>query len=123
MKHRYGIQKVLGCGMALLMATACTDTWNDHYSVNNDMVSNQNSDKTLWDVIEGNAELEQFASLLEKVGFDTLLQKDRTYTVWAPVGQFDYTETDLELLKKEFVQNHIADFRHVAAGTLKMTTP
>lgn len=119
MKHRYGIQKVLGCGMALLMATACTDTWNDHYSVNNDMVSNQNSDKTLWDVIEGNAELEQFASLLEKVGFDTLLQKDRTYTVWAPVGQFDYTETDLELLKKEFVQNHIADFRHVAAGTLK----
>lgn len=119
MKNKYGIQKLLGCGVALLMATACTDTWNDHYSVNNNMVSNQNSDKTLWDVIDADPQLEQFASLLQKAGYDTLLQKDRAYTVWAPVGEFDYTEEDLELLKKEFVQNHIADFRHVAAGTLK----
>lgn len=119
MKNRYGIQKLLGCGVALLMATACTDTWNDHYAVNNNMVSNQNSDKTLWDVIDADPQLEQFASLLQKAGYDTLLQKDRAYTVWAPVGEFAYTEEDLELLKKEFVQNHIANFRHVAAGTLK----
>ena len=116
MKYRYCIQKMLGFGLTALLATACTDTWNDHYSVNTDIASN--SDKTLWQVIQDNDSLAKFAALLEKSGYNTLLTQDRFFTVWAPVGDFAYSEEDAELLEKEFVQNHIANYRHVGVGTL-----
>ena len=116
MKYRYCIQKMLGFGLTALLATACTDTWNDHYSVNTDIASN--SDKTLWQVIQENDSLAEFAALLEKSGYNTLLTQDRFFTVWAPVGDFAYSEEDAELLEKEFVQNHIANYRHVGVGTL-----
>ena len=116
MKYRYCIQKMLGFGLTALLATACTDTWNDHYSVNTDIASN--SDKTLWQVIQDNDSLAEFAALLEKSGYNTLLTQDRFFTVWAPVGDFAYSEEDAALLEKEFVQNHIANYRHVGVGTL-----
>lgn len=116
MKYRYCIQKMLGFGLTALLATACTDTWNDHYSVNTDIASN--SDKTLWQVIKEDEALAPFAALLEKAGYNTQLTQDRFFTVWAPVGDFAYSEEDAELLEKEFVQNHIANYRHVGVGTL-----
>lgn len=116
MKYRYCIQKMLGFGLTALLATACTDTWNDHYSVNTDIASN--SDKTLWQVIKEDDSLAKFAALLEKSGYNTLLTQDRFFTVWAPVGDFAYSEEDAALLEKEFVQNHIANYRHVGVGTL-----
>lgn len=116
MKYRYCIQKMLGFGLTALLATACTDTWNEHYSVNTDIASN--SDKTLWQVIQDNDSLAEFAALLEKSGYNTLLTQDRFFTVWAPVGDFAYSEEDAALLEKEFVQNHIANYRHVGVGTL-----
>lgn len=104
---------VLGAFVALGL-TACTETWDDHYSEKEEL----NSSETLWDVISSQSELSDFAKMLQRTGYDKLLQQNRYYTVWAPVNGFAYSEDDNDLLQTEFVENHIADYRHVATGTL-----
>ena len=122
MNKRNSIQKLLGCGLAALAFTACSDVWDDHYTV--DPTVGSNTTETLWDLIAADTSLTQFAAQLKRVGYDTLLSKDRYYTVWAPVNGFlpyatqaGVLEND-SLMEIEFIQNHIADYSHVGKGTL-----
>lgn len=105
---------VLGAFVALGL-TACTETWDEHYQEKEEL----NSSETLWDVIQSQSELSDFAKLLVQTGYDELLKQDRFYTVWAPVNGFAYSETKDSLVQAEFVENHIADYRHIATGTLE----
>ena len=79
--------------------------------------------QTLWENIENNGQLSQFANLLRQTGYDAVLSASQTYTVWAPLdGTFDYdalrTENS-ERLQKQFVQNHIARSNYPASGALQ----
>lgn len=109
--------------MMALAITACTDTWDDHYTVNSSVGSN--TTETLWDLIAADSTLSQFAEQLKRAGYDTLLSQSRYYTVWAPVNGFldNATEDGVldndTLLKTEFLQNHIADYSHIGNGTLE----
>lgn len=115
MKNIYNISRMFLCGVVALMATACTDTWEGHYTVNESL----NSDMTLWEIIETDTTLNGFAKLLKKAGYDTVLTMNRFYTVWAPKGDvLDFDTDDLEKLEKEFIQNHIANFGHGASNVL-----
>lgn len=109
--------------MAAWAFTACTDVWEDHYLPNPEL----NSNETLWDLINNDPQLTNFVSFLEATGYDTLLQKNRSYTVWAPVNDAEFfkthsvegaSRTQLNEYRKELVENHIADYSHVAGGIL-----
>lgn len=102
---------------AMLSATSCTD-FSDYNEAYND--SNASADKTLWENINGDSNLSQFASLLTKAGYDKVLNSANSYTVWAPVnGTFDmsqYENLDSAQLVQQFVKNHIANYNYVVSG-------
>ena len=109
------IIKTLAFGAIITLAfTACNDQWNEHYQVKSEL----NSTETLWDIISKKGELSEFADMLKRTGYDNLLQQNRYYTIWAPKNGFGYSETNDSLLKVEFVENHIADYRYNASGVL-----
>ena len=107
------------CCAGVAAFTACAD-WDDHYDANTALIDSQQS--TLWENIQANGELSQFASLLKKTGYDAILNESQTYTVWAPVNNsFDYDKLSgmsNERLKKEFIENHIARNNYVASGAV-----
>lgn len=111
MQRKYFIS-VLLCTTTIL--ASCTDVWDEHYQSDPEL----NANETLWELIEADPELEKFEQFLRQTGYDSLLTKNRFYTVWAPIGDFSYNEGNIDLLEKEFVQNHIANYSHVAGGKL-----
>lgn len=97
----------------LLAMASCSD-FSDY---NTAPVANEPSaDKTLWENISGSANLSDFASVLQRVGYDKVLDASHTYTVWAPVnGSFNMDSlknVSDDKVEKEFVKNVIADFAH-----------
>lgn len=96
--------------MALAVGTtvSCDDSWDDHYENSGNKAS-----LTLWEAIESNEDLEEFALLLKKKGYDKYLNTTQSYTVWAPKGKIDTTLVTGELMSAEevlaqVVENHIA---------------
>lgn len=118
---RKNIISTLACSIAALAFTACADVWEEHYQPNPEL----NATETLWDLIEDDPELSEFKAYLKATGYDTLLRKNRFYTVWAPVNGAEYFKNhsaeDKQMVseyRKELVENHIADYSHVAGGKL-----
>ena len=116
------VARRLCCGVAAATAAltlaACAD-WDDHYDANTALLDSQQS--TLWENIQKQENLSQFAALLKKTGYDAILNATQTYTVWAPVnGSFDYDQLSAlgdDRLQKEFIENHIARNNYPASGT------
>lgn len=100
------------------MTTACSD-WDDHYD--NNGISGSASE-TIWENIQANANLSQFADLLHKSGYDDVVNASQTYTVWAPLnGTFNYDSLSVlsaSSLKDYFSKNHIARFNYPASGAV-----
>lgn len=115
---KYLIACSLCCGGAAAF-TACAD-WDDHYEANSALLDSQH--KTLWQNIQENENLKEFASLLKKANYDAVLNTSQTYTVWAPLdGSFDYdrlSQLSDERLLKEFIENHIARNNYPASGAV-----
>ncbi|MBM6992028.1 MAG: fasciclin domain-containing protein [Prevotella sp.] len=104
---------------AVLTATSCSD-FNDYNTAPTDVVSSAN--QTLWENISQNSDLSDFAALIKKAGFDDELQASHYYTVWAPKnGTYDAStlmQKNDDVLLKEFIKNHIADYNHTISGTI-----
>ncbi|GAB6011306.1 fasciclin domain-containing protein [Viscerimonas tarda] len=99
----------------LLVAYSCSEEWDKHYDADPAVVT----DKTLWDNINSNPELSDFAAILKQAGYDKALSESQTYTVWAPVnGAFDCSNMDEEAIIKEFINNHIARKSITASGEM-----
>lgn len=115
-------------GCAICAAAGCSDTWDDHYEsvvVNN----TGGNDGSLWEAIQQNSDLSNFARVIEATGYQRSLASPQVFTVFAPVNtNFSSQEAD-ELIAsyneqkgtvvdddntvvKEFVQNHIALYNH-----------
>ena len=131
-KHiKYLQGSVIGAACIAAFAS-CTD---DHFDVNPDVAGRT----TLWENIQSNENLSQFAEILSKVHYSKskgvstpqtysdLLNHDQTFTVWAPEnGSFNYqyyidlinTENVDSLYKVEtnLLQNHITRFSKVMSG-------
>lgn len=106
---------VAACGM--LAATSCSDYYD--YNNGGNGIGDEEfaaADKTLWENISGNKNLSEFASVLERVGYDEVLDQSHTYTVWAPVnGSFNMdslSELTDEKVIQGFLRNTIADYMH-----------
>lgn len=110
------IKTLVLSAIAAFGLTACNDAWEDHYKEDPQL----NSKETLWDIIAKRSDLSEFRAMLTRTGYDELLKQNRYYTVWAPKdGTFTYEEVNDSLLQVEFVENHIADFRHEASGKME----
>lgn len=111
---------IVHCSLFIGMALASCADWDDHYDADTSLLNSQES--TLWENIEHNTQLSQFAELLKKTGYDQVLGASQTYTVWAPTdGTFDYSALSAlgnSRLQKEFVQNHIARYSYPASGAV-----
>ena len=97
----------------MLAATSCSD-FSDYNAI--EASAEPSADKTLWENIKANANLSDFAEVLEKVGYDKVLNASHTYTVWAPVnGSFDkdslFSLSESKIIK-EFVKNMVANYSH-----------
>ena len=118
-KHSIGAGCLALSAALALTLTSCTD-WDDHYDANTSILDTQNA--TLWENIERNQDLSQFAALLKKTEFDEVLGASQTYTVWAPVnGSFDYDALSAaanDKVLKEFVQNHVARNNYTVSGSV-----
>jgi len=105
----------LGGGWIGLSACSDFDDYNDGVADATPMANH-----TLWQNIQQNDELSDFAALVKKTGFDGELNASHAYTVWAPMnGTFDasqYQNLDQQALLRQFVKNHIADYSHQATG-------
>ena len=102
-----------------LVTSSCSD-WDDHFEANTAVLETQNA--TLWQNIEKNGNLTQFAELLRKTGYDKRLDATQTYTVWVPEdGTFDFQTVSSygnDRLVREFVENHIARNNYPASGKI-----
>ncbi len=103
-----------------LFAASCTDfdDYNEAYTDSNPL-----GNASLWENIEANGELSQFAEVLKYVGYDKELQNSRTYTVWAPLnGTFDYksllAQENKDELIKRFVNSHVANYNYTLMSTM-----
>ena len=130
MKKYILYNKVIGLAVAALTLAACSDTWDDHY----DKKGEGTNDATLWQAITQNANLSNFAKVVQGCGFDKSLNSSQVFTVFAPTNdQFSSQEAD-ELIAgynaekgkvndddntvyKEFIQNHIAMYNHSVSPT------
>ena len=105
---------------AAMLAASCTDfdDYNEAYTGEGSATAGQ----TLWQNISANENLSDFASLLQKTGYDEKLKGSQFYTVWAPVnGSYDYNAIaahDSTWLVQRFLNNHIANFNYLSTGDI-----
>ena len=101
----------------MLAAASCTD-FSDYNETPVDQTPA--SSLTLWENIQQNGQLSEFAALVRQSGFDAELSTPRSLTVWAPQnGTFspaDYQGLSKEDLLNQFVKGHIAEYGHAASG-------
>ena len=93
---------------------SCTsDNWDAHYSP----ASGEKSNLNLYDYIKTQDSLSIFTQMLKITGYDSILSKPQTYTVWAPVNtalqNIDLNDTNKVT---EIVENHIARFSYPTSG-------
>lgn len=108
---------MLAAGM--LTAASCSD-FKDYNEAPKDALPAGN--QTLWQNIQQNSELSEFAQLVRQSGFDAELDNTKSYTVWAPKnGSFsiaDYQGMSKEDLLQQFIKNHVAEYGHAASGAV-----
>lgn len=107
--------------VGLLGLTSCneySDAWNAHY---NEQLG-EKSDLNLYQMIKSKDQLSKFAQMLEISGYDSILSKPQTYTVWAPdnaaLANVDLSDT---LSVKNIVMNHISRFSIPTSGLQSRT--
>ncbi|MBQ8486336.1 MAG: fasciclin domain-containing protein [Prevotella sp.] len=119
---------LLCCGIATVL-TACSDTWDDHYEGTAMGGSAAVQEGTLWQAIQQNGQLSNFARVVQACGYDKALNGSQVFTVFAPTNeQFAADEADALISQynaeksmvsdddntviKEFLQNHIALYNY-----------
>lgn len=131
-KYIKHISAALLAGMAL---AGCSDEWNEHYD------ASAVNDGTLWQAISSQSDLTHFASVVKACGYDVVLDGSQTYSVFAPTdATFSAAEADSLIAEfkrqqsagtrpndntvvRQFLQNHIALYRHpVSSLTLDSIT-
>lgn len=124
-KNKFYRMQAAAVFIAGLCCASCSDTWDDHYNAASEGVINT----TLWQAINSNSELSNFAKVAKACGYDVTLDGSQTFTVFAPTNanltseQADsmialYNEDKAAGVKtaenrviKQFLQNHIALYK------------
>lgn len=120
-KHKI-LAGVMLCS-TLLMASSCEDS--ESLKVTDEV---PNADKTLYEVMTSDSDLSDFMEVVDSCGkhcADSLFNKTRVYTVWAPVNGFNKDSLIKEVqdgkrddVFKNFVMAHVANHLRAANGKL-----
>lgn len=93
---------------SMILVSACSSEWNDHYSASKNMAG-----ENLMQTIAKDNNLSTFSQILAKTGYNTILESDQTYTVWAPennaLAGIDINDANNNM---RIVSNHIARFNN-----------
>ena len=119
------IRYALSVSVALaVLCTACSEEWDEHYDAST--VDNG----TLWQAIAQQGNLSNFATVVKACGYDVTLDGSQTFSVFAPTNDtFSRAEADSLVAEyqrqkangvrtndntvvRQFLQNHIALYRH-----------
>jgi hypothetical protein len=86
---------------------SCREEWDSHY-----YASAQNkSTKNIYQYLQSRTELSKFVQMLNIVGYDTVLTKSQTFTVWAPTNTaLDNVSLTDTLAIRKLVTNYITRF-------------
>ncbi len=118
--HKKRLYILLGA-MALIWSSCVNEIWQEHYENSGSNLSTQ----SLTDLIDSRSDLSVFKTMLEKTGYDSILNADQTYTVWAPsnsaLSELDIASMDTMTLS-EIVRNHIARFNYPTADFNSVST-
>ena len=118
MKIKYNQIPVLLALLFSVIFVSCKDEWNNHYYA----VAANKSDSTMYNYIKSRSDLEVFAYMLQMTGYDTLLNKSQTFTVWAPKNESLLGVNILDTLAvRKIVENHITRFLHTTSGLKSKT--
>ena len=113
--------------------SACSD---DHFDISSDAAGKQ----TIWQNIQSNSQLSEYADILQSVYYSQTEEKttpetyanlfdgDQTFTVWAPVnGSFRYSyykdllntgnRDSIYKVEKELIRNNMTRYSHVINGS------
>lgn len=135
MKRLYN-KLIIGAFTSAALVAGVSSCSDDHFDIN----QNVQSKVSLWETINSQENLSEFASILKQVKYSKsegtttvqtyadLFSKDQTFTVWAPAnGTFDYTyyanllaDGTVESaykVEKELIRNNMARYSYVLTGT------
>ena len=130
-KNKSYILQAAAVFMTALPCISCSDKWDEHYSEAKGDIINS----TLWEAIEENPELSNFAKVAKACNYDIKLDGSQTYTVFAPTNsclsehEADslievYNEQKNSGVKntentviKQFLQNHITMYKKSVSTT------
>jgi hypothetical protein len=100
------------------LLVSCKDEWENHY--NSKVVTR--SDLNVYQYIESREDLSKFRDMIKITGYDSILSKTQTFTVWAPTNDAlaDVDMSDTVLVKK-LVNNHITRFSQPTSGVASKT--
>ena len=116
MKMKNRVTLLITLLLPLITFPSCTDVWENHYDEKGKSLT---TEKTLWEEISTRQELASFRNVLERTGYDQVLNGDQMFTVFAPQGTIDGTGMTDEALRVEIVENHVARFAYSANNLLK----
>ena len=106
-----------GAWMGLLIVlslSSCQEAeWNDYYK-------EQNSSKTLMEIIDSNPQTTQFAAALRQNGLDKLLSSSQTFTVFAPDNQAMNGYASATDDQNRFFYNHICRYIYTPGDVQKL---
>ena len=109
------ISYIFICSMLLIVSLAsCNDVWDKHYQT---VDVKNNSELSLYAYMQTQPELSKFCEMLRAAGYDAILSKPNTYTVWAPINAaLSSVNLADKTLVKEIVENHISRFAYPTSG-------
>lgn len=124
------IKNIMRAGFAvsvmMLSFSSCSDTWDDHYDTNSDVLGKT----SLWKTMQSNGNLSDFREVLTATGFDKVLETEQIYTVWAPVNGTFNKDSLVSQAKngkkadvvKRFIYNHISRYNYSVNESERMVT-
>jgi Secreted and surface protein containing fasciclin-like repeats len=93
--------------LLVVALTSCTDAWDSHYA----QVNSRKSSLNLYQYMQSQPNLSRFTAMLKVVGYDSILSKPQTYTVWAPDNSaLQSVNMNDTATITEIVKNHVNRF-------------
>lgn len=113
MKLRYYGVALLVVAVIAFSATSCKEEWDAHYT----SLPSDKSNLNLYEYIKSQPDLSTFAQMLQITGYDSILSKPQTFTVWALTNDaLTGVNTANPQLAMEIVKNHITRFSYSTSG-------
>ena len=95
---------------------SCNEEWDEHYYA----APANKSELNIFDFIKSRSDLSKFTQMLEIAGYDSILSKSQTFTVWAPTNAaLENVDMNNLLQVTKIVTNHITRFSHPTAEVFK----